>query len=337
MASASEGRAVAVVDCGTNSTRLLIATVQDGRVLAFLRRTIITRLGAGVDGSGHLSDDGIGRVVHALEDYVGHWRAAGIVDVAVCATSAVRDAANADRFAERVGDVAGVAPVVLSGSVEAALTFAGATAGDVRRRVVCDIGGGSTELIVGAGAPAHRTSLQLGSVRLRERHLRHDPPTPDEYAALVTAIDAVLQDEIPVYAATDDTPLVAVAGTATTLAAVAQDVAESEVDRIDGLVLPARQLARVIEDLAWLPARERLSHPAIVPGREDVVVAGGLLLSRILACLGFDAVEIRVADLLDGVALRLAAGAWPPATPKSSLPAGGRWDENGEPSPVTPA
>jgi exopolyphosphatase/guanosine-5'-triphosphate,3'-diphosphate pyrophosphatase len=303
------GRRVAVVDCGSNSTRLLLATVVDGRVLGARRRTVITRLGGQVDRTGRLSDDAIDRVVQVLDEYAGQWRGAGIDHVAVCATSAVRDAANAMRLVRAVERATGVTPVVLSGVEEAELTFAGGVAGQSERRVVCDIGGGSTELIVGRGVPERRVSLQLGSVRLRERHLHHDPPTAAEYAALIADVDAVLAAQSSAYGAQGDVPLIAVAGTATTLAAVAAGVDAD--DRIDGVVLTAAELAQTIERLAWIPARRRLMHSAIVAGREDVVVAGGLLLARVLDHFGFAAVEVRVADLLDGIALRLAADDWP--------------------------
>jgi exopolyphosphatase/guanosine-5'-triphosphate,3'-diphosphate pyrophosphatase len=185
------------------------------------------------------------------------------------------------------------------------------------RRVVCDIGGGSTELIAGAGVPQHRVSLQLGTVRLRERHLYHDPPSVEEYGALLADVDAELARQPEAFASEGDAPLIAVAGTATTLAAVEAGIDAD--DRVDGMVLTTARLAQLLERLAWIPARRRLLHAAIVPGREDVVVAGGLLLARVLNRFGFDAVEVRVADLLDGIAVRLAAGDWP--RPGRTVPA----------------
>jgi exopolyphosphatase/guanosine-5'-triphosphate,3'-diphosphate pyrophosphatase len=308
---AVSGRHVAVVDCGSNSTRLLLAGVVDGRVLWARRRTVITRLGGQVDRTGRLSDEAIERVAQVLEEYADQWRDAGIDQVAVCATSAVRDAANARHLVRAVETATGVTPVVLSGVEEAELTFTGGVAGQSERRVVCDIGGGSTELIVGRGVPEQRVSLQLGSVRLRERHLHYDPPTVAEYAALIADVDAVLAAQSSAFAAWGGVPLVAVAGTATTLAAVAAGVDADAADRIDGMVLTAGELAQIVERLAWIPAGRRLMCSAIVAGREDVVVAGGLLLARVLDRFGFAAVEVRVADLLDGIAMRLAADEWP--------------------------
>ena len=325
--------------------------VTGGRVVHAQRRVAITRLGGQVDRTARLSDEAIARVSRVLVEYAGQWRAAGIDDVAVCATSAARDAVNASRLVRAVEEATGVTPVVLSGAEEAELTFAGAVrangsepvggdrrvrasgsepvGGDRRvrasgsepvggdrsvgtrtdHRVVCDIGGGSTELIAGAGVPRHRVSLQLGSVRLRERHLVHDPPTVDEYAALIADADAELSRQPDVFAAEGGVPLIAVAGTATTLAALAAGTDAD--DWVDGMVLTAARLTQLIERLAWIPARRRLLHAAIVPGREDVVVAGGLLLARVLDRFGFVAAEVRVADLLDGIAVRLAADDWP--------------------------
>ncbi|CAN5904283.1 Ppx/GppA phosphatase family protein [soil metagenome] len=308
----------AAVDCGSNSTRLLIAGVDGHRVHAVSRDTRITRLGAGVDATGQLDAAAIDRVITTLAGYAQRWRDAGVRDVAITATSAVRDAANAEQFAGAVRAVAGSTPVVLSGRREAELTFAGATAGRAGRHVVCDIGGGSTELVVGDGHADRWVSLQLGSVRLRERHLRNDPPSAQEYAALIADIDALLTAQPDDFCAHGADRLVAVAGTPLTVAAVARGSADPDVDVVDGAVLSVAELAQVIEDLAWLPAAERRVHPPIVPGREDVIVAGALLLHRVTLRFGFDTVEVRVADLLDGIVSRVAADAWPPAEPIGS-------------------
>jgi exopolyphosphatase/guanosine-5'-triphosphate,3'-diphosphate pyrophosphatase len=305
------GRLVGAIDCGTNSTRLLVARVGPP-VTPVTRVTRITRLGAGVDGTGRLSDAAIARVTGALTDYVDICGAQGVERVGVSATSAVRDAVDGERFLDAVHAVTGVRPVVLSGRSEAALTFAGATAGRHGRHVVCDIGGGSTELSVGNGELHDAVSLQVGSVRLRERHLAGDPPAPAEYAALVAGVDAALAAVPATFGAPAPAPLIAVAGTALTVAAVARGAPDADLDRLDGTVLSLAEVLQVVEDLAWLTAADRLTHPAIEPGREDVIVAGSLVLGRVMAHLGEAAVEVRVADLLDAIAERLAAGAWPP-------------------------
>jgi exopolyphosphatase/guanosine-5'-triphosphate,3'-diphosphate pyrophosphatase len=306
-----EGGLVAAVDCGSNSTRLLIAGAGPP-VTARARVTRITRLADGVDASGRLSDAAIGRVSEVLTGYVETWRAWNVDRVGVSATSAVRDAADRDRFLDAVHAATGVRPVVLSGHEEAALTFAGATAGRSGRHVVCDIGGGSTELCVGDGELDRAVSLQVGSVRLRERHLLGDPPAPAEYAALVAGVDAELAAVPDAFDTPEPTPLIAVAGTALTVAAVARDATDADIDRLDGTVLSVAEVRRVVEDLAWVTAVERLTHPAIAPGREDVIVAGALVLARVMARLHHVAVEVRLADLLDGVAARVASGTWPP-------------------------
>jgi exopolyphosphatase/guanosine-5'-triphosphate,3'-diphosphate pyrophosphatase len=304
---------VAAVDCGTNSTRLLLAHVNDRGVDPLVRRTALTRLGSGVDASGRLSEAAITRVGDVLADYARQWRDAGATHVVMTATSAVRDAIDTAAFLTAVRDITGGDVTVLTGAQEAALTFEGATAGTSGRRVVCDIGGGSTELISGDGTVDRWVSMQVGSVRLRERHLHGDPPSVGEYAALVDEIDDVLAGQGDAFAAAGGQPLVAVAGTALTVAAIATGATDPDVDAVDGTVLWSADVAQVIEDLAWLPAAQRLARPPIVPGREDVIVAGALLLSRLLTRFGFDAVEVRVADLLDGIARRVGDGAWPPA------------------------
>ncbi|HSJ44711.1 MAG TPA: hypothetical protein VK923_08535 [Euzebyales bacterium] len=309
----ADRRVVAAVDCGTNSTRLLLAHVDGRGVDPLVRRTALTRLGAGVDASGRLSEAAITRVGDVLADYARQWRDAGAVRVAMTATSAVRDATDAAVFLTTVRDITGADVTVLTGAQEAALTFEGATAGTSGRRVVCDIGGGSTELISGDGRVDRWVSMQVGSVRLRERHLHGDPPSVAEYAALVNGIDDVLARQDDAFTAVGCHPQIAVAGTALTVAAVAVGATAPDVDAVDGTVLSSVDVAQVIEDLAWVPAAQRLALPPVVPGREDVIVAGALLLSRLLARFGFDAVEVRVADLLDGIARRVGADAWPPA------------------------
>lgn len=305
---------VAAIDCGSNSTRLLIARTDGSGVTALARRTTITRLGAGVDATGRLSEAAVTRVTDVLADYARQWRDADVGTVALTATSAVRDAADAETFLGAVRHVAGATPVVLTGAQEAALTFAGATAGVQGRRVVCDIGGGSTELIVGDGAVERWVSLQLGSVRLRERHLHDDPPSAAQYGALSADIDAALAAAPDAFAAIVGQPMLAVAGTALTVAAIARGSLDPDVDLVDGAVLSTAEVAQVVEDLAWMPANARSAYPPVVPGREDVIVAGATLLARVLAHFGHPAVEVRVADLLDGVAARAAAGTWPPGT-----------------------
>jgi exopolyphosphatase/guanosine-5'-triphosphate,3'-diphosphate pyrophosphatase len=308
----ADATTVAAVDCGTNSTRLLVARVDAAGVHPLARVGRITRMGAGVDATGVLDAAAIGRVTDVLADYARRWAAAGVDRVAVTATSAARDAGNVDQLRTAARAVSGVEPVVLTGAQEAALTFAGATAGLRGRRVVCDIGGGSTELVVGEVTAQRWTSMPLGSVRLTERHLHTDPPKPAEYGALLADVDAVLRTQPDAFAAVDGEPLIAVAGTALTVAAVALARHDDDLAAVDGAHLSRRAVAAVAEELAWLPTRDRAAYGPITPGREDVVVAGCLLLARLLERFGFTAVRVRVADLLDGTARQLAGGQWPP-------------------------
>ena len=314
-------RLVATVDCGSNSTRLLVARVDGrGRALhAITRRTVITRLGAGVDATARLSAAAISRVLDALEIFRARWRAIGVEQVVITATSAVRDAGNADEFVSAVARRTGTAPVILTGSQEAALTYEGATAdAPASERVVCDIGGGSTELITRVDGVTRWASMQIGSVRLRERHVHHDPPTVVEYAALLADVDRTLAQQSDDFSARSTAPLIAVAGTALTTAAVARAVNDADLETVDGTVVTLADVVAVVEQLAWMPAATRLGHPSIARGREDVIVAGAMLLARLAHRFGFDRIRVRVADLLDAAARRAAAGAWPPSTTAGS-------------------
>lgn len=312
---------VAVVDCGTNTTRLLIARTNGSDVIPLRRSARITRLGHAVDRTGCLGGDAIARVARVISDYADTWTAAGADAVAVVATSAVRDTADRRRFDAAVRSAAGVAPVVLTGAQEAALTFVGATAADAGRRVVCDIGGGSTELAAGHDGSVQRwASLRIGSVRLRERYLHDDPPTPGQYAALGAAIDAALDGHPTGFTAADG-ELLTVAGTATTVAAVARELSP---DAVDDVVLSSDEVAQVVEMLAWVPAARRRAYAAIAAGRDDVVVAGAMLLQRVLVRFGHASARVRVPDLLDGVATRIGQRRWehPVGDPGGDIRAG---------------
>jgi exopolyphosphatase/guanosine-5'-triphosphate,3'-diphosphate pyrophosphatase len=308
---------VAVVDIGTNSTRLLIAEADpDGGLRSLDRRLVITRLGEGVDATGRLTPAAIGRVVDALAGYADAWRAAGVQRVGITATSASRDAANAEDFRRAVHDVAGVDPRVLSGAEEAAMSFAGAVTAldaavaDLPRPVaVIDIGGGSTEVVVGDATPDRSTSRQLGSVRLTERVLTGDPPTAAQIAqarrTVAEELDAVAELVDPAAAAT----LVAVAGTATTLAAVHADLQGWRDGAVHGVRLPAAAVHDLAERLLGLSAADIAALGSVQAGREDVIAAGALILDEVLRRFGFAEVVISEADILDGQALELLADA----------------------------
>ncbi|CAN5511889.1 Ppx/GppA phosphatase family protein [soil metagenome] len=303
-------RRVAAVDIGTNSCRLLVAEAVDGGGFTTLDRRIrITRLGQDVDAAGRLADAAIRRNVDAVAAYAAVWRALGVTDaVRITATSAARDSANAADFAAAVEAAAGVAPEVLSGADEAATSFRGALSGlpgAARPALVLDIGGGSTELIRGSDGPEASTSRQLGCVRLTERVLLGDPPTEAQVArareVIAAELDAVEALVDPAAAAT----LIAVAGTATTLAALHQGLPAYEPGVVHGTELPAGAVAELAERLLGMPAASIAALGPVEGGREDVLAAGALILTAVLERFGFDRVVVSETDILDGLALGL--------------------------------
>lgn len=305
----------AAVDVGSNSVRLLVVA-GDGRRLT--RRLTITRLAAGVDRTGVLDDAALDRTLEAIAAYREVWRGFGVTDrVRVAATSAVRDASDRDRFFGAVRGVAGVDAEVLSGDEEAALAFRGAVGavevGDGPVAVV-DIGGGSTELILGQadGTVTASVSLQLGCVRLAERHLHGDPPTPAE----VEVGRALVADQLDHAASllgargaslSDARTLVAVAGTATTLAALHAGLDAYEEDRIHGTRVPAAALRDLTERLLGMRTAARAALGPMQPGREDVIHAGAVVLEGVVARSGAAEVVVSEADGLDALAASLAA------------------------------
>lgn len=303
---------VAAVDCGTHSLRLLVADVdrQAGRSVDVARRLEIVRLGAGVDATGRLSDDALARSFAALDDYAALVAALGAERVGVVATSATRDAANRDTFTAGVTRRLGVAPTVLTGTAEAALSFAGATrdlpAGLATPRLVVDIGGGSTELVRGTTAVDQAWSVDMGCVRLSERALRGDPPSPASLAAAASmAADAIASAARHVALHGAGT-VVGVAGTVTTLAALDARVARYDPGVTHHYRLGADRARALTAQLSAMDRAQRAALPALHPGRVDVIVAGGLLLCAVLDATGADAVVVSEHDLLDGLAWSLA-------------------------------
>ncbi len=297
----------AVVDCGSNSTRLWLAP-DGGEPRRFEE---VTRLGRGVDATGHLDDDRLDHCLAVVDGYARRWRAAGVDDgdVAVIATSAVRDAADRDRFFDGIRRVTGVEARVLTGEQEALASFRGATTAlDLPAPVLMvDIGGGSTELVVGdAVGPPRATSQQVGTVRLTERHLPSDPPTADQVAAARHAAGTVLAAGLAaiglsVPAADPEVrSVVAVAGTATTLAAL--DAGSDDLDGLHGHRLSAAAVHDLALDLLAGTVEQRLALGPLSSGRADVIAAGALVLATLVDLLAVDAVVVSVADVLDGVA-----------------------------------
>lgn len=297
---------VAVVDVGTNSVRLLVA--EPNRPLRIVERQMrITRLGAGVDATGHLDDLALDRTLRCLDDYAGRWRELDADRVRITATSAVRDAADRERFFVGVRDRTGVEAEVLSGEEEGRTAFLGATelVSAEAPYVVLDIGGGSTELIRGTREPEAMTSRQLGCVRLRERALPGDPPSAEEVARarelVAVELDAVETVVDPSSAAT----LVGVAGTITTIGALYLDLPTYLPERIHGVRVPAAAVHAIAERLLAMPAPARAELGAMAAGREDVIHAGALILDEVVARFGFPDVLVSESDILDGLALAL--------------------------------
>jgi exopolyphosphatase/guanosine-5'-triphosphate,3'-diphosphate pyrophosphatase len=305
---------VAVADIGSNSTRLLIAELSSGRVVAELdRRSNVTRLGAGVDSDGRLADDAMERVYATLSQYREAVDGAGGVDRAVAVlTSAVRDAGNGREFAESVRKRFGFEPHVLAGDEEARMTFLGATSerdpSDATPTLVIDIGGGSTELVIGAGAEIQfRVSTQAGVVRQTERHLHSDPPLPAELAELTEDVRSILSDAVPVDERTRVTRAIAVAGTATQLAAVAQQLDPYDPEKVHGYRLLAAECERLFAALAELPLAERREVVGLDPARAPTIVAGAQILKTVMRLFELDAVEVSEHDILRGAAIALGA------------------------------
>ena len=301
---------VAAVDVGTNSVRLLVAeAAADGSLLPIERLMTITRLGAGVDATGHLDDAALERTLACIATYADRWSQLRAGRVRISATSAVRDAADRDRFFDGVRERAGVDAEVLSGDEEATTSFLGATAGTGGEPpyLVLDIGGGSTEFILGTSAPAAMTSRQLGCVRLTERAVTTDPPAPDDLARARGIIDRELDAVEELVEVRSANTLIGVAGTVTTIGALHLRLAAYEADAIHRARVPAAAVRRITAQLAAMTSRGRRGLGPMAPGREDVIVAGALILERVVDRFGFDEVLVSESDILDGLALQMVA------------------------------
>lgn len=298
---------IAVVDIGTNSTRLLVAEVGDGSLRELARESIVTRLGEGVDATGRLGDEPQARVFAALDAFAPALEGATVRTAVM--TSAVRDAANGAEFAAAVRDRYGLEAATLSGDEEARLTSLGATAtrsGD-ETVVVIDIGGGSTELVVGArGALEFHVSTQVGVVRHGERHLHSDPPTSAELAALAEDARAVFEAAVPAEVRERPAVGIGVGGTATQLASVDLGLAEHDRDRIEGHAVSRERLEQLRDRLAALPLAERREVRGLDPARAPTIVAGAVILREVLREFGLDGFEASERDILWGVALDAA-------------------------------
>jgi exopolyphosphatase/guanosine-5'-triphosphate,3'-diphosphate pyrophosphatase len=294
---------VAAIDCGTNSIRLLIADVIGDTLTDVARRMEIVRLGEGVDRTGMLAPEAIARTRRALIGYAAEIAELGITRVRMVATSASRDASNAEDFRAMVRGVLGVDPEVISGDGEARLSFTGAVRGleaDPPYLVV-DIGGGSTEFVTGRSTSELAISMDIGCVRMTERHLRSDPPTAAEIVAaeqdITSAVDIALA-AVPGRAAKT---LVGLAGSVTTVTALALDLPAYDASRIHHARVSYDEVAKVTADLLAATVTERRALPVMHPGRADVIGAGALILRTIMERSGQSSVVASEHDILDGI------------------------------------
>jgi exopolyphosphatase/guanosine-5'-triphosphate,3'-diphosphate pyrophosphatase len=303
---------VGIVDIGSNSTRLYVADVRDGRVEAeHERRSNVTRLGQGVDRSGRLADEALERVRAVLADYASALDGLGAARRIAVLTSAVRDAENGPAFEAEVRERYGLDARVLPGEEEARLTFLGAVSEDADRSepvVVIDVGGGSTEIVIGENREvSFSTSTQMGVVRQTERHIHHDPPAGDELAALAEDVRGVLAAEVPAEARDGVRSAIAVAGTATSLAAIDLGLEPYDASRVHGHRLGAARCEELLERLAALPEPERRKVPGLHPDRAPTIVAGVVVLREALRVFGLDEFTASEHDILRGAALAAAA------------------------------
>jgi len=310
---------VAAIDCGTNSIRLLVAAPEPpdpagGRPtrLRDLERTMqIVRLGEGVDRTGRLDAAALGRTFAALREYAARIDVLGATRVRMVATSASRDAENAAEFVAGVHDILGVAPQVISGDEEAALSYRGATAGVAESaapspRLVVDIGGGSTEFVLGEGSLVRAArSVDIGCVRMTERHLGADPPTADQIVQATADIDAAIRRAGEVVPLDEAHSIIGLAGSVTTVAAIHLGLPDYDPAAIHGHVVPTADVRTISDDLLAMSHAQRAAIGVMHPGRVDVIGAGALVLRRILDLTGLDEVVVSEHDILDGIAWSL--------------------------------
>jgi exopolyphosphatase / guanosine-5'-triphosphate,3'-diphosphate pyrophosphatase len=317
---------VAAIDCGTNSLRLLIADVDPARheLADIERRMEIVRLGQGVDATGRLAPEALERTFRVLADYERLILATGVTAVRMVATSATRDASNAAEFSQGVQDTLGITPEVITGRAEARLSFAGATAELTAPGpgphpeppyLVVDIGGGSTEFVLGKpGADPSEAgdlaeiSVDIGCVRLTERHLHADPPAPAEVAAATADIDGALDDVATAIAVQEARSLVGLAGSVTTVTAIALDLPVYDASQTHHARIPAKRVHEVTAELLSKTRTERAAIGSLHPGRVDVIGAGALVLDRVMQRFGFAELVTSEHDILDGIAWSIADG-----------------------------
>ncbi len=300
---------VAAIDCGTNSIRLLIADIDGNNFREVVRDMEIVRLGQGVDETGQFHPDAIVRTLAAVDKFATEIAKRGVEKIRFCATSATRDATNRHLFVDGVRDRLGIEPEVISGDEEAALSFAGAikdlnpTDGPF---LVVDIGGGSTEFVFGTSTVDAARSVNIGCVRMTERHFANDPATAEQIETARTDIQAAITQAAEVVPITKAKTLVAVAGTATTVTAAALDLPEYDRYAIHLARVSAQQTHDAAAMFATKTREQRLALGYMHPGRVDVIAAGSLVLSEIMKATGATEFVASESDILDGMAYSLA-------------------------------
>lgn len=295
---------------GTNSTRLLVADVEGGCVTEQERRSTVTRLGRGVDTTQQLATEAIEDVADAVGEYISLYEELNPERVAVLATSAVRDASNAGAFIAELRERHALDARILTGEEEARLTYLGAVTDRpaAEGTLVIDIGGGSTEIVVGSGDEvSFHTSLQVGTVRHTERHIRNDPPTAPELEALAEDVRKQIFAELAAAEFFAIGSGIAVAGTPTSLAAIEQELEPYDPERVHGYVLTLDGIQRMYSMLSGKSLEERLRVTGLHPGRAPTIVAGVVILIQAMRAFGLQQIEVSEHDILDGAALEAAA------------------------------
>jgi len=304
----------AAIDCGTNAIRLLIAEVVDNRLLEINRRMLTVRLGEGIDATGEFAPAALERTFAAVDEYAAEIERSDVQSLRMVATSASRDARNADVFRDGVRRRLGVTPEVISGVEEAELSFLGAVRGLGSSLLsspllVADIGGGSTELVLGnavSGDISFRYSMDIGCVRMTERHLHGDPPATAQVAETVATIDHALDDALAEVPVGEVACFVGLAGSVTTVAALAHGLPAYDSAVIHGSTTSLMQVEAVTTTLLTQTREQRAAEPVMHPGRVDVIAGGALVLRQLMRRLPVDSVVAGETDLLDGIVYTLS-------------------------------
>jgi exopolyphosphatase/guanosine-5'-triphosphate,3'-diphosphate pyrophosphatase len=299
---------VAAIDCGTNSIRLLIADIDNGNFREITRQMEVVRLGQGVDKTGAFHPDAIARTLAAVDIYAAEVAKRGVEKIRFCATSATRDATNRALFFDGVKERLGIEPEVIAGEVEAALSFQGATKDFDKAQgpfLVIDIGGGSTEFVFGTDSVEAARSMNIGCVRMTERHFTGDQPDPGQIASAIEDIDENIRQAAKTVPITEAKTVIMVAGTATTVAAAALDLPAYDRYAIHLSRISAERTHQISTELLRESREERAAHGYMHPGRVDVIGAGSLVLDRIMVATGAKEFVASESDILDGMAWSL--------------------------------